>query len=130
METPYAYYYADRHDRLCEVVAAGNEYMFTEGRGGIPGNNDSGGLSSLYMWNVMGIFPASGQDLMFIGTPRLKRTLLHLSSGNDFTVERIGSGIYVKSAELNGKTLETMAFPASEMMKGGKLILEMSEKPV
>jgi len=130
METPYAYYYADRHDRLCEVVAAGSEYMFTEGRGGIPGNNDSGGLSSLYMWNVMGIFPASGQNLMFIGTPRLKRALLHLANGKDFAVERMGSGIYVKRAELNGRTLEKMSFSVQEMMQGGKLVLEMSEKPV
>ncbi len=128
METPYAYYYADRHDRVCEVVAAGTEYMFTEGRGGIPGNNDSGGLTSLYMWNAMGIFPASGQDLMFIGTPRLNGAVLHMGNGRDFTISREGKGIYVKKAILNGMKLEKMSFPASEMMKGGTLKLIMSEE--
>jgi len=125
METPYAYYYADRHDRVCEVVSAGMEYMFTEGRGGIPGNNDSGGLSSLYMWNAMGIFPVSGQDLMLIGSPRLKKALLHLSNGKTFSVEREGEGIYVKEAFLNGRRLEKFSFSAAEMMRGGTLLLKM-----
>ena len=35
MEAPYAYFYAGRHDRLCEVIDAGLTYMFTTGRGGI-----------------------------------------------------------------------------------------------
>ena len=127
METPYAYYYADRHDRVCEVVAAGTEYMFTEGRGGLPGNNDSGGLSSLYLWNAMGIFPASGQDLMFIGTPRLLKSTLHMANGNDFTIEREGEGIYVKEAYLNGIKLEKMSFTVTEMLKGGVLRLIMKK---
>jgi len=129
METPYSYYYADRHDRLCEVIHAGCEYMFTEGRGGLPGNNDSGGLSSLYMWNVMGIFPASGQNLMYIGTPRLQKAVMHLANGKDFTVRRVGEGIYVKKALLHGKVLSTMAFAVTEMMQGGELVLEMSKEP-
>lgn len=126
METPYAYYYADRHDRVCEVVAAGTEYMFTEGRGGLPGNNDSGGLSSLYMWNAIGIFPASGQDLMLIGTPRLNSAVMHMGNGRDFSVRREGEGIYVKAAILNGRPLEKMSFTVTEMMNGGELILKMS----
>jgi len=126
METPYAYYYADRHDRVCEVVAAGTEYMFAEGRGGIPGNNDSGGLTSLYMWNAMGIFPVSGQDLMLIGTPRLNRAAIHMANGRDFTIIRKGEGIYVKAALLNGRLLKKMSFTVTEMMQGGELILTMS----
>lgn len=128
METPYAYYYAGRHDRVCEVVAAGTEYMFCEGRGGIPGNNDSGGLSSLYMWNAMGIFPASGQDLIFIGTPRLNRAVIHMANGKDFTVSRVGDGIYVKKAVLNGRELDRMSFSAREMMAGGELVLHMEAR--
>lgn len=129
METPYAYYYTDRHDRVCEVVSAGLEYMFTEGRGGIPGNNDSGGLSSLYLWNMMGVFPVSGQDMMMIGSPRLKKAVLHLLNGKTFTVQRSGEGIYVKRAELNGRPLEKMSFTVREMMDGGNLVLEMSNQP-
>ena len=127
METPFAYFYAGRHDRVCEVVAAGTEYMFCEGRGGLPGNNDSGGLSSLYMWFALGIFPVSGQDVMFIGSPRLNRAVIHMANGRDFTVSREGEGIYVARAELNGRRLDEMKFGVGEMMEGGELKLYMSE---
>jgi len=127
METPYAYYYADRHDRVCQVISDGLTSMFAEGKGGLPGNNDSGGLSSLYMWNAMGIFPVSGQDLMLIGSPRMTRSVMHMANGKDFAIRREGKGIYVKKAVLNGRPLEKMSFAASEMMQGGELVLTMSE---
>ena len=56
METPYAYIFAGRHDRSAEVVRAVLRYQFTTGRGGLPGNDDSGGLSSWYVWSALGIF--------------------------------------------------------------------------
>ena len=129
MESPYAYYFAGRHDRLCEVIDGGLKYMFTNGRGGVPGNNDNGGLCSCYAWNTIGIFPVSGQDLMIIGSPRAKKTTMRLSNGNVFTITRKGSGIYVKSAELNGNKLSEFSFLTSEMMRGGDLRLEMTDKP-
>ncbi len=129
METPYAYYYADRHDRVCQVISDGLESMFAEGKGGLPGNNDSGGLSSLYMWNAMGIFPVSGQDLMLIGSPRMLKSVIHMANGRDFIIRREGEGIYVQQAVLNGRKLNTMGFAASEMMLGGELVLTMGTAP-
>jgi putative alpha-1,2-mannosidase len=35
----------------------------------------------------------------------------------------------VQRAVLNGKQLDTFWFPASELLKGGKLILEMGPEP-
>lgn len=128
MEAPYAYHYAGRHDRLCEVLDAGRRYMFSDGRGGLPGNNDSGGLSSLYVWNVCGIFPVSGQDLMIIGSPYMKKTVFHLHNGRTFTVRREGEGIYVRRAVLDGNELSDLSFSAERMMQGGELVLLMSSE--
>ena len=130
METPYAYYYADRHDRVCEVVDAGRRFMFSDGRGGLPGNNDSGGLSSLYIWNVIGIFPVTGQNLMIIGSPHMKKSTFHLADGKDFIVRREGSGIYVRRAELDGEALPCLSLTSERMMNGGELVLTMSADPV
>ena len=128
METPYAYYYADRHDRVCQVVSDGLESVFAEGKGGMPGNNDSGGLSSLYMWNAMGVFPVSGQDMMMIGSPRLLKSVIHMGNGKDFVIRREGKGIYVQQAVLNGRKLDAMSFSVTEMMQGGELVLTMTEE--
>ena len=131
METPYSYIFAGRHDRTCEVVAAGRRYMFTTGRGGIPGNNDSGGLSSCHIWNTLGLFPVAGRDLFLIGTPDVRGARLALSSGNtlEITARNAGEGnIHVRRASFNGRPLEDFMLPASEVMQGGALAFEMGAK--
>lgn len=131
METPYAYIYAGRHDRTCEIVRMGTKYMFTQGRGGIPGNNDSGGLSSCYIWNVIGVFPVSGQNLMLIGSPSVDEAVLKLSNGKEFRITAINNSeknIYVEKIILNGIQMIEPSFKTSEMMKGGCLTLYMTDK--
>ncbi|MDD4774304.1 MAG: glycoside hydrolase family 92 protein, partial [Eubacteriales bacterium] len=121
MEAPYAYHYLGNRERLCRVLRAGMTYMFTGGRGGIPGNNDSGALSSCYVWNALGIFPVSGQDKMLIGTPVIKKATLHLEDA-DFTIINKG-GEVTRSATLNGKELPDMSFSVRDMMRGGELVI-------
>lgn len=125
METPFAYHFAGRHDRIAEITDACVKYLFCEGRGGIPGNNDSGGLSSLYLWLVMGVFPVSGQDRMIVGAPRLDRVRMRLAGGGTFSIEKRGDGPYVRRALLNGQELPGLEFSAREMMRGGTLVCEM-----
>ncbi|MBE6812447.1 MAG: glycoside hydrolase family 92 protein [Ruminococcaceae bacterium] len=128
METPYAYHYAKRYDRLCEVLAAGEDSMFTTGRGGLPGNNDSGGTSSCHIWNCLGIFPVTGQNLMLIGFPKYEKTVLKLHNGNILTIEKQGKGIYTKSATLNGEDLPDLRFSVTDMMNGGVLCIVCEEE--
>ncbi len=121
MEAPYVYHFADRHDRVCEVVEAVKKYMFAEGRGGIPGNNDSGALSSWYVWNTLGLFPVSGQDKILLGIPGVKRAKMHLSNGKVLEIETCGKGAYVEKATWNGEDLPKMELSVREMMEGGEL---------
>ena len=130
MESPYVYHYCGRHDRLSEIIDGALTYLFTTGRGGVPGNNDSSGLCSCYVWNAVGIFPVSGQDEMIIGSPRSEKAEFALANGKCFTVQKEGKGIYVERAYLDGEELKTLSFPASRMMQGGTLKLIMSEEPV
>lgn len=127
MEAPYFLHGLGRRDLLCEVIRSGMDSMFTTGYGGIPGNADSGGLTACYLWNVLGVFPLTGQDKMIVGTPRYEKAVLHLPKG-DFEIRREGEGIYVKEAWLNGRKLEDFSFTASEMMEGGVLVTKHSRE--
>ena len=129
MESPYAYAYIERHDKLCAILDAADRYMFRTaaggtGAGGIPGNNDSDGLSSCYIWNTLGIFPVSGQDLMHIARPKFRRATMHLASGRDLVIERRGDGAFPRSASMDGVPCAALTLPASRMMQGGVLIVE------
>ncbi len=125
METPYAYIYAGRNDRTCEIVHAAVNDSFTSGRGGLPGNNDSGGLSSCYIWNLLGLFPASSKSEFLIGSPHVKSAKIELSSGNTLEIEVVGQGYITERAELSGKELNNFILPTKALLSGGKLTFYM-----
>ena len=133
METPYAYIFADDHDSLCEIVHECVTRSFGMGRSGLPGNNDSGGLSSMLVWNALGIFPISGRGEFLIGAPQVSRASINLASGNLLTIlvdEKASSGIYVDRVELNGKEILGYAISASDILAGGELRFYMRESRI
>lgn len=127
MEAPLFLHELGLRDRMCEVIVSGMDSTFTTGRGGVPGNADSGGLNACYLWNVIGIFPVSGQNRMIVGSPRFPETVLHLKNA-DFRIVKTGEGIYPEKAEWNGTLLPDFELPVTEMMKGGTLTVTMKEK--
>ena len=102
--------------------------MFSDGRGGIPGNNDSGALSSCYIWNSLGIFPVAGQNLILIGSPKIDSATLSLGNGNrlDIKVHRKSDeDIYVEKATFNGKNISDYKLSVRDVMGGGALEIYM-----
>lgn len=124
METPYAYIYTGRNDRTCEIVHAAVTQSYLSGPGGLPGNNDSGGLSSCYIWNVLGIFPAAGQGEFLIGSPHINGARIKLSSGNTLEIKvkrKSKNGYMTESAFFNGERLENFRIKSRRILKGGTL---------
>jgi putative alpha-1,2-mannosidase len=132
MEAPYAYVYAGRHDRTCEIVRAGLDQCFGDTPGGMVGNDDSGGMSSWYVWNALGLFPVAGQDLLLIGSPLFASARLQLAGNVEFTIAADGNAEdrpYVASAALNGRQLAGPFLRWAELAGGGTLELQMSSQP-
>lgn len=129
MEVPYTYSFAGRHDRACDVVREGLK-LFTPTPGGMVGNDDSGGMTSWYVWSAMGLFPAAGQDLFIIGSPIFELVKMKLPGG-DFELYAPGTSDarrYVASAMLNDQPLDR-PFLTWSQLAGGVLRLEMSDAP-
>jgi putative alpha-1,2-mannosidase len=136
METPWAYHYVGRPDRTAEVVHAAVHNMFGLGRGGLPGNDDSGGLSSWYVWASLGLFPIAGQSLYLINAPSFVRSRLTLSGG-ELTIDTEGfveptpdgPVQYVQSAVFNGEPLDQTWLAARDLHAGGQLLITLGPKP-
>ncbi len=71
-----------------------------------------------------------------IASPLYEQIVIDLGGrygrGKQFVIEAKNASRnnkYVQSAALNGKTLSSFKFPASELLKGGKLTLVMGDKP-
>ena len=89
MEAPWAYHYVGRPDRTAEVVHAAVDNQFGLGRGGLPGNDDSGGLSSWYVWASLGLFPVAGQSLYLLNAPAFAQARIDFA-GQELTIDTTG----------------------------------------
>lgn len=131
MEVPFAYYYAGRPDRSAEIVHAAVRDMFSPGRGGLPGNDDSGGLSSWYVWANLGLFPVAGQGVYLIGVPAFDSVRMQLGDRH-FSIEsrgRSGAQQYVSRTSLHGTEHPASYLRAADLMSGGHLVVELSSQP-
>lgn len=143
MEAPWAYHYAGRPDRTAEVVHAALTWQFGTGAGGLPGNDDSGGLSAWYVWASLGLFPVAGQNLFLVNAPAFAEAALRVgdrefvvsTSGHRETsigsdgIERTPPVQFVRSATLDGKPLEAAHLRATDVHRGGRLHLELGPEP-
>lgn len=134
MEAPYAYAFTDKCYRLDEIIHECVWRSFGMGASGLPGNNDSGGLSSTFVFNALGIYPASERGVFIIGAPQVKGALITLSSGKQLSIITKGAEateeqtVYVKSVRLNGKVLTSREIPMSDLMDGGALEFELENR--
>jgi predicted alpha-1,2-mannosidase len=104
------------------------------------GDEDQGQMSSWFVMNALGLFQtdggASAKPIYEIGSPIFPKVTIHLNGqygrGQSFIIEAINvsrNNKYIQSATLNGKEWQSFSFPASELLKGGSLVLKMGDKP-
>ncbi|MFD7157180.1 glycoside hydrolase domain-containing protein [Kribbella sp. NPDC059898] len=135
-EAPWSYHYAGRPDRTAEVVQAAVANQFGTGRGGLPGNDDSGGLSAWYVWATLGLFPVAGQNLFLLSAPAVAESTTRLPSGDlSITttgfepVEAGGPVSYVQSVAADGKTLDRPWISGRELRRIRNLHIELGPRP-
>lgn len=129
--TPYTYLYAGRPDRTQQIIRVALEYRFNEGRGGLPGNDDSGAMSTWYAWNCMGLFPMTGQDIFLIGSPKFDKVSFSIR-GNEFEVvtkNNSRNNVFIQSVTLNGKKYDKTYLSFEEVANGGTLVVKMGAQP-
>jgi putative alpha-1,2-mannosidase len=110
--------------------------QFGTGRGGLPGNDDSGGLSSWYVWASLGLFPVAGQNLFLINAPAWRSSRMRVTGG-ELAVETTGfvepspdhAAQYVQSVRLDGQPLERSWLTGNELHRGGRLVVELGPEP-
>ena len=104
------------------------------------GDEDQGQMSAWLVMASLGIFQTDGgcsiDPVYEIASPLYEKAVIRLDNrydrGKEFVIEAKNvsrNNKYVQSAELNGKPLNTFSFPASELLKGGSLVLVMGDKP-
>jgi predicted alpha-1,2-mannosidase len=98
---------------------------------GWPGEEDEGQMGSYVVLAGIGLFDMEGgcmaEPAYQISGPAFQRVVLHLRGG-DFEIVAHNNGpknIYIQSARLNGKRLSELKIRHSDVVLGGRLVLEM-----
>lgn len=130
--TPCLYIYAGRQDKTVECVNRLLKRYYTDKADGLPGNDDSGAMSSWYVFHQLGLFPNAGQDVYLITAPRFQKTQLSLGNNRQLTIvaENFSpKNLYVKSIELNGKPWKQAWLRHADIAEGGVLKFVMTHHP-
>jgi predicted alpha-1,2-mannosidase len=116
---PYAYVFAGMPWKTQEVVTRIGKETFKAAPDGIPGNDDLGATSGVYVWNALGFYPAvPGIGGVVIGTPMFDKATLRLAGGRTLVITRKGEGIYVQGVTLDGAAYANSWLPISKVHAG------------
>ena len=100
------------------------------------GDEDQGQMSAWFIMAALGLFQTDGgcstEPVYEIASPLFKKVTIDLGNrfgrGKTFTIianDASRENMYIQSAVLNGKKLDSFMFPAKELLRGGELILQM-----
>jgi len=129
----YLYNYAGKPWRTQERIRQIMDTLSSDKPDGLAGNDDVGQMSAWYIFSSMGFYPVAPGDLSYaIGAPQLPEITLQLANGKRFRVvanDLSNKNRFINSVTLNGKPLERSFITHNEIISGGELIFELSDKP-
>ncbi len=131
INAPYVFAQLGRPDLTQKWAVWARETLYTPGADCLPGNDDGGTMSAWWIFSSLGFYPIVGTDKYIVGSPLFPHAEVEVPGGT-FTVEAKGvspENIYVQSAKLNGKTLDTAELGHTDLKPGGSLELVMGPHP-
>jgi predicted alpha-1,2-mannosidase len=124
------------------VRAICNEFYGTTGIHGYGygQDEDQGQLGAWYVISSIGLFDVKGltdlKPVLSIGSPLFDKVTIKLNpayaKGKEFIIEAVNNShqnTYVQSLNLNSKKLNKPFIDLADIQKGGKLLLEMGDRP-
>jgi predicted alpha-1,2-mannosidase len=128
---PYAYVWAGQPWKTQQVVTRIAQETFKAAPDGIPGNDDLGATSGVYVWDALGMYPAvPGVAGMVLGTPMFTRATLKLAGDRTLVIARRGKGIFVSGVELDGAPYSRDWLPLARLQAGeNDLVFIVQETP-
>ncbi|KAH8667336.1 glycosyl hydrolase [Tricladium varicosporioides] len=122
---PYLYNYINRPDRSVYQSRKIAKTLYSTAVNGIPGNSDAGAMQTWLLWNMIGLYPVTGQTTFLIHSPWFASMSIDLGTGNKLEISSKGGdgngggGIYVQSLKVNGKDWKKCWLEWSDVFENG-----------
>jgi predicted alpha-1,2-mannosidase len=129
----YLYTYAGQPWKTQEKVRQILNDFYTTKPDGIIGNEDVGQMSAWYVLSALGIYqvnPANGAYVF--GSPIINNAVIMQPLGKTFRIvvkNNNSTNKYIKAVTLNGKAYKHNFLFHNELVKGGELVITMTDQP-
>ena len=129
----YLYNFVNKPHKTQEKVHEILTELYANTPEGISGNEDCGQMSAWYIFSSIGFYPVTpGANQYIIGAPLFEKATFNLESGKTFIVEvknQSEENKYIQSVTLNGAAYEHSFINHKEIINGGTLVFNMTNKP-
>lgn len=133
---PYLYNYINRQDLSVAQSRSIAKSYYNTGVNGLPGNSDAGAMQTWLLWNMIGLYPVTGQTTFLIHSPWFESLTIDLGDGKTLEVTTTGGDgtgdekIYVQRLQVNGKNWRKNWLEWDDIFaEGGTLEFELGAEP-
>jgi predicted alpha-1,2-mannosidase len=132
-QIPFMYNYSPSPWKTQAAVRNILATEYSDGPGGLGGNDDAGQMSAWYVFASLGFYPVnpvSGEYLLC--SPLFDKAVINLQSNSKFEItchKTSPKSIYIHQVKLNGKTMPNDFINYRHIMAGGKLEIYLQDTP-
>ena len=126
--TPCLYHWIGRPDLTSDRVRQIVSENYSDQPDGLPGNDDSGAMSSWLAFHQLGLYPNAGQNYYLLHAPLIPEWTMTLCNGKTLHGIVKGKGTYFERVTLNGRELPDARISHQELMVGGELVFYLSKE--
>jgi predicted alpha-1,2-mannosidase len=132
-QIPFMYNYTPSPWKTQQVVRTILSEEYSDGPGGLSGNDDAGQMSAWYVFAALGLYPVdpvSGEHLLC--SPLFNKITLQLPGNKKLQIvcnKAPAGDVYIKRLLLNGKPYSKNFITYADIMKGGVLEIELQQNP-
>ncbi|MCU4154765.1 GH92 family glycosyl hydrolase [Carboxylicivirga sp. A043] len=107
--------------------------QYNDSPAGLCGNEDCGQMSAWYVMSAMGLYPDNpGSPYYSIGSPIFDKIIIHLDNAKTFEIAADNNkheNVYIQNIQLNGSDYHKSFITHQDMLNGGVIKIQMSDKP-
>jgi predicted alpha-1,2-mannosidase len=129
----YLYAYASQPWKTADKVRFILDSLYSDKPDGLSGNEDVGQMSAWYIFSALGFYPANPANGLYVfGSPVFDEATINVGAGKAFTIEvknNSAENKYIQKMTLNGKRYSKSYLQHRDIMRGGRLLIEMGNQP-
>ncbi|KAK1727470.1 hypothetical protein CaCOL14_008746 [Colletotrichum acutatum] len=132
--TPYLFNFVNKQHLAVRHARFVAKSYYKPTPDGLPGNSDAGAMESWLLWNMIGLYPLTGQTTFLIGSPWFSDLTIALGGGRELKITSTGGSedvYYVQSLRVNGQAWNKTWVTWDDIFAGGgTLEFELGPEPV